>query len=73
MLDKWKKETFIEHKLEAEGNCKKKGDYVECKPPFHLHIFPGPINCKKLREACTKAVRSEPFHKKGSWQPAPSD
>ena len=73
MLDKWKKETCTERKLEAEGNCKKKGGYVECKPPFPLHIFPGPIKCKKLREAYTKAVRSEPFHKKGSWQQAPSD
>ena len=55
------KETCTKHNLEAEGNCKKKGVYLECKPPFHLHIFPGPIKCKQLREAWIKAVRQEPF------------
>ena len=56
-----------------KGNCKKKGDCLECKPPFHLHTFPGPIKCKQLREAWRKAVRQKPFDKKWSWQPAPSD
>ena len=54
-------------------NCKKKGDYSECKPRFYLHTFPGPIKCKQVREAWIKAVRREPFDKIGSWQPAPSD
>ena len=72
-INKWKKETCTEHNLEAEGNCKKKGDYLECKPPFHLHNFPGPIKCKQLREAWIKAVKREPFDKKGSWQPDASD
>ena len=72
-INKWKKETCTEHNLEAEGNCKKKVDCIECRSPFHLHTFPGPIKCKQLREACIKAVRREPFDKKGSWQPAPSD
>ena len=54
-------------------NCKKKGDCNECKSPFHLHTFPGPIKCKQLRDSWIKAVRQKPFDKKGSWQPAPSD
>ena len=49
-INKWKKETCTERNLEAEGNCKKKGDCLECKPAFHLHTFPGPIKCKQLRE-----------------------
>ena len=72
-INKWKKETCTEHNLETEGNCKKKGDCLEYKPPFHLHTFPGPIKCKQLREAWRKAVRQKPFDKKWSWQPAPSD
>ena len=52
-----KKKTCTEHNLEAEGNCKKKGDGLECKPPFYLHTFPGPIKCKQLREALINAVR----------------
>ena len=72
-INKWKKKTCREHNLEAEGNCKKKGDCLECKPPFHLYTFPGTIKCKQLRKAWIKAVRREPFDKKGSWQPAPSD
>ena len=50
-INKSKKETCTECNLEAEGNCKKKVDCHECKPPFHLHTFPGPIKCKQLREA----------------------
>ena len=72
-IRKWKKETFTEHNLEAEGNYDKKGDCLECKTPFHLHIFLCPIKCKQLREAWTKAVKREPFDRKGSWQPAASD
>ena len=68
-----KEGTCTEHNLETKGNCKKKGDYLECKPPFHLHTFPGPIKCKQLREAWVKAVRQEPFDKKRSWQPTASD
>ena len=68
-----KKEACTEHNLEGKGNCKKKGDCLECKPPFHLHTFPDLIKCKQLREAWIKAVRQEPFDKKGSWQPVPSD
>ena len=52
-----KKKTCSEQNLEAEGNCKKKGDGLECKPPFYLHTFPGPIKCKQLREALINAVR----------------
>ena len=59
--------------MKLKGSCKKKGDCLECKPPFYEHTFPGPIKCKQLREAWIKAVRREPFHKKGSWQPAPND
>ena len=40
-MNKWKKETCAEHNFEAKGNCEKKGDCLECKPPFHLHTFPG--------------------------------
>ena len=72
-INKWKKETCTEHNLETEGNCKKNRDCTECKPPVHLHTFPGTIKYKQLREAWIKAVRREPFDKKGSWQPAPSD
>ena len=25
---------------QAEGNCKRKGDCLECKTPSHLHNFP---------------------------------
>ena len=50
-INKSKKETCTECNLEAESNCKKKVDCLECKPPFHLHTFPGPIKCKQLREA----------------------
>ena len=64
---------YTEHNLEAEGNCKKKGDCLECKPLFHLHTFPVPINCKQLKEAWIKSVRGEPFDRKGSQQPAPDD
>ena len=52
---------------------RRKGDCLECKPPFHLHTFPGLINGNQLREAWIKTVRRESFVKKGSWQPAPSD
>ena len=72
-INKWKKESCTEHNLEAEGNCKKKEDCIEWKLPFDLHTFPGPIKCKQLREAWIKALRQEPFDKKGSWLPAPSD
>ena len=67
-INKWKNETCTEHNVEAEGNCKKKGDCLECTPPFHLHSFPGPIKFKQLREARIKVVRTEPFSKKRSWQ-----
>ena len=40
---------------------------------FHLHPSPDPIKYKQLREAWIKAVRQEPFDKKGFWQPTPSD
>ena len=50
-----------------------KREYLECKPPFPLYTFTGPIKCKQLREAWIKTVRREPFDKKGSWQPATSD
>ena len=69
----FEKKNCTEHNLEAEGNCQKEGDCLECKPPFHLHPFPGPFKCKQLREAWIKAARREPFNKKGYWQPAPSD
>ena len=36
---------------EAKVNCKKKADCLECKPPFNLHIFPGPIKYKEPEEA----------------------
>ena len=52
---------------------RKKEREIECKPPFHLHIFLCPIKCKQLREAWIKAVKREPFDKKGSWQLAASD
>ena len=68
-----KEGTCTEHNLETKGNCKKKGNYLECKPPFHLHTFPGHIKCKQLREAWIKAMRQEPFDKKRSWQPTASD
>ena len=29
-INKWKKETRTEYNLEAKGNCKKKGDCLEC-------------------------------------------
>ena len=64
-INEWKKQTCTEHNLEAEGNCKKKGDCLVCKPPFYLHTFPGPIKCKQLREAWIKVVRRESFNKKG--------
>ena len=60
-----KKKICSEQNLEAEGNCKKKGDCLVCKPPFYLHTFPGPIKCKQLREAWIKVVRRESFDKKG--------
>ena len=72
-INKWKKETSTERNLEDEGNCKKKGDCLECKLPFHLHTFLCPTKCKQLKEVWIKAVRREPFSKKGSWQPAPSE
>ena len=72
-LTNGKKKLAQNTNFETEGNCKKKGDCLECKPPFHLHTFPGPIICKQLREAWIKAVRQEPFDKKGSWQPVPCD
>ena len=55
-INKWKKETCTKQKLEAEGNCKKKGDCLECKPPFHIHTFPGPIKCKQLTDTWIKVV-----------------
>ena len=60
------RETCKEHKLKAEGNFKKKGDCVECKPLFHLHTFPGPVKCKQTTEAWIKAVRRKLFDKKRS-------
>ena len=60
-----KKKTCTEHNLEAEGNCKKKGGGLECKPLFYLRTFPGPIKCKQLREAWIIVVRRESFNKKG--------
>ena len=72
-ITKWKKETCTEHNLEVKGNCKKKENCLECKPPFHLPTFSVFIECKQLREAWIKAMRREPFDKKGSWQPAASD
>ena len=43
-INKWKKETCTEHNLEAEGNCKKKGYYLECKLPFIYIFFLAPLN-----------------------------
>ena len=65
-ITKWKKETCTEHNLEVKGNCKKKENCLECKPPFHLPTFSVFIECKQLREAWIKAMRREPFDKKGS-------
>ena len=50
--------------LQLEDNWKTKGDCLECKTPFHLHIFPSPVKCKQLREAGIKRVRRKPFDKK---------
>ena len=72
-LTNGKNETCTEHNPDAEGNCKKKQDCLKCKPSFHLHSFPGSIKCKKPREALIKAVKREPFDKKGPWQPAAKD
>ena len=72
-INKWKKETSTERNLEDEGNCKKKGDCLECKLPLYLHTFLCPTKSKQLKEVWIKAVRREPFNKKGSWQPAPSE
>ena len=47
----------------TNGNNKKVG-WIECKPPSHLHIFPGPIKFKQLREAWIKKVRRESLTKK---------
>ena len=66
-------QSCTEHNLEAGGNCKKKGNCLQCKPPFHLHTFLSLIKYKQLIEAWIKAVRREPFDKKGSWQPASKD
>ena len=68
-INKCKKETCAEHNLEAEGNYKKKVYYLECKPPFHLHTFPGPIKCQQLREEWIKAVRREHLTKKDLANP----
>lgn len=62
------KKTCTEHNPEAKG--KKKVDCLESKPPFILHTFPGAIKYKEPREAWIKALRQEPFDKKGHWQPA---
>ena len=72
-INKRKKETCTEHNLKAEGNCKKKGDCVEFKPPIHVYTFPGPIKYNQLKEGWVGAVKREPFDKKRSWKPAPSD
>ena len=61
------KKTCTEHNPEAKG--KKKVDCLESKPPFILHTFPGAIKYKEPREAWIKALRQEPFEKKGHWQP----
>ena len=66
--NQWKKEICTK-----PLSCKKKRDSLECKPPIHLHTFPGLIKYKQLREAWIKAVRREPIEKKGSWQPALRD
>ena len=50
-FNKWKKETCTKHNLKPEGNCMKKVDCLEWKPPFHLHNFRGPMGpakCKQL-------------------------
>ena len=70
-INKWKKKTCTKHNPEAKG--KKKVDCLESKPPFILHFFPGAIKYKEPREAWIKALRQEPFDKKGHWQPAASD
>ena len=75
-INKWKKRNL--HRTHpwgwtAETKSKKKGDCLEYKPPFHLHThFFWPIKFKQRREAWLKAVRGEPFDKKGSWKTAPS-
>ena len=58
------KKTCTEPNLESKGNCKKKVDCLESKPPFILHTFPGAIKYKEPREAWIKALRQEPFDKK---------
>ena len=56
-------ETYIEHNLEPEGNCKKKGELLKCKLQFDLHTYLGSIIWKQIREAWINAVRQEPFEK----------
>ena len=68
-----KKKSAHNTTLKLNVTSKKKGDCLKCKPVFHLHPSPDPIKYKQLREALIKAVRQEPFDKKGFWQPAPSD
>lgn len=41
--NKQQKETCIEHNSGAEGICKEKEGCLESKPPFHIHIFIGPV------------------------------
>ena len=64
-INNWQKEAFSEHNLEVEGTCNKIGNCLEWKPQFHLHTFSDPIKCKQLRGAWIRAVRQEPFDKKG--------
>ena len=43
-INKRKKNT--EHNLEAKGNWKKKGDWLEFQPLFHLQLFLVPLNVR---------------------------
>ena len=60
--------------LKLKVTARRKGTALNVNHRFiYILTFPGTIKCKQLRKAWIKAVRREPFDKKGSWQPAPSD
>ena len=54
--------------LKLKVSVRRKGTTLNVNHRFIYIFFPGAIKCKQLKEARIKAVRTEPFDKKGSWQ-----
>ena len=71
-LTNGQKKFVLNTPLKLKVTARRKVTALNINLCFIYILFLAPIKCKQLREAWMKAVRREPFYKKGSWKPAAS-